>query len=91
MVCEMCLEGPCVYPRVEFSCYETLTDGMQQIIEYLFSNYNSKMPWYTMWHEALFIVTKKVMICRTPFYTEIQGGASTVTKPQSPGTEKPYG
>ena len=50
MVCEMCPEGPCVYPRVEFSCYETLTDGMQQIIEYLFSNYNSEMPWYTMKH-----------------------------------------
>ena len=90
MVCEMCLEGPCVYPRVEFSCYETLTDGMQQIIEYLFSNYNSKMPWYTIWHEALFIVTKNVMICRTQ-WTEIIGGASTVTKPQSPDTEKPYG
>jgi len=71
MVCEMCPEGPCVYPRVEFSCYETLTDGMQQIIEYLFSNYNSEMPW-------------------TQFYTGYPGGASTVTKPQSPGTEKPY-
>ena len=45
MVCEMCYEGPCVYPRVEFSCFEALTDGMQQILEYFSSNYNSQKPW----------------------------------------------
>ena len=27
-------EGPSVYPRVEFSCFETLTDGIQMILEY---------------------------------------------------------
>ena len=47
MVCEMCSEGPCVYPRVVFSCFEALTDGMQQILEYFFSNYNSQKPWVT--------------------------------------------
>ena len=41
----MCPEGPCVYPRVEFSCFEALTDGMQQILEYFSSNYNSQKPW----------------------------------------------
>ena len=76
MVCEMCPEGPCVYPHVQFSCYETLTDGMQQIIEYFFGggNYNSEMPWYTGGHSGGF-----------------GGGDSTITKPQSPGTEKPPG
>ena len=34
MVCEMCPEGPCVYPHVDFSCYEVLTDGLQMILEY---------------------------------------------------------
>ena len=44
MVCQMCPEGPCVYPRVEFSCFEALTDGMQQILEYFSSNCNSQKP-----------------------------------------------
>ena len=48
MVCEMCPEGPCVYPRLEFSCYEALTGGMQQILDYFFNNYNSQEPSVTL-------------------------------------------
>ena len=44
MVCEMCPDGPCVYPRVEFSCFEYLAEGMQLIIEYFFYNNYSQNP-----------------------------------------------
>ena len=76
----MCPEGPCVYPHVQFSCYETLTDGMQQIIEYFFGggNYNSEMPWYTGGYSG-------------GYSGGFGGGDSTITKPPSPGTEKPPG
>ena len=47
MVCEMCPEGPCVYPRVEFSCFEYLAEGMQLIIEYFFYNNYSQNPYMT--------------------------------------------
>ena len=44
MKCEMCPEGPCVWPHVEFNCLEYLTDGMQQLLDYFFYNYNTQYP-----------------------------------------------
>ena len=49
MVCEMCEEGPCIQPHIEFTCYETLSQGMQQILDYFFPDYNSQKPWGTNW------------------------------------------
>ena len=46
MKCEMCPDGPCVWPYLEFNCLEYLTDGMQQLLDYFFYNYNTQYPTY---------------------------------------------
>merc|ERR1719273_1232162 len=77
MVCEMCEEGPCIQPHIEFTCYETLSQGMQQILDYFFPDYNSQKPWGTNWPQ---------MTSPSPF-----GDPSFVTGTQKPytGTYKP--
>ena len=48
-MCEKCPEGPCVYPHVWFNCLEYLTDGMQQLLDFFFYNYNTQYPSFPPW------------------------------------------
>ena len=85
MVCEMCEEGPCIQPHIEFTCYETLSQGMQQILDYFFPDYNSQKPWGT----SFYFVPPKTS--PSPFGMKTYPPFVTGTQKPYTGTYKPSG